>query len=72
MCNLAGIGIGLFFVLIGAFFLYINTKNDPKYLKIFSLISFEAGMVLLGLIIILISVLPLLGIGTGTCESIFD
>ncbi|WP_019412656.1 hypothetical protein [Paenisporosarcina sp. TG20] len=72
MCYLIGIGIGLFFVLIGGLFLYLNTKDDHKYLKLFSLISFEAGIVLLGVIIILVSVLPLIGIGTGTCESILD
>jgi hypothetical protein len=72
MCDLVGIGIGLFFVSIGGLFLYFNAKDDPKYLKLLSLISTEGGMVLLGLIIILISFLSLIGIGTGTCESIFD
>jgi hypothetical protein len=72
MCELIGIGIGLFFVVIGGFFLYLNTKSDYKYLKLFSLISYETGMVLLGLLIIFLSVLSMLGIGTGSCESIFD
>jgi hypothetical protein len=72
MCELVGIGIGLLFMLIGGFFFYLNTKNDHKYLKLFSLISYETGMVLLGLLIILLSVLSMLGVGTGSCESIFD
>lgn len=71
MCNLVGIAIGLFFVLIGGLFLYLNTKDEPKVLKWISLFSFENGAILLGLLIILISLLSLLGIGTGTCESIF-
>lgn len=72
MCNLVGIGIGLFFVLIGGLFLYLNTKGGPQALKLISIFSFESGAILLGLFIILISLLSLLGIGTVTCKSIFD
>ncbi|WP_332693580.1 hypothetical protein [Halalkalibacter lacteus] len=69
MCTLIGFGIGLFFLLIGGFFLYLNTKDEPKFLRLISLFSFEGGAILLGLLIILITILPILGIGTGTCES---
>ncbi|MBS4221894.1 hypothetical protein [Lederbergia citrea] len=72
MCDFIGIGIGLFFVSIGRLFLYLNTKGEQKALKLFSLFSFESGVILLGFLIILISSLSLLGIGTGTCKSIFD
>lgn len=71
MCTLIGLGIGLFFLLIGGFFLYLNTKDEPEFLRLISLFSFEGGAILLGLLIILITILPLLGIGTGTCESDF-
>lgn len=72
MCELVGLGIGLFFVLIGGIFLYLNYKDSPKYFRFFSVISFEAGAVLLGILIILLSVLSLLGVGSGSCESIFE
>lgn len=71
MCTLIGLGIGLFFILIGGFFLLLNTKDEPKFFRLISLFSFEVGAILLGLFIILITILPLLGIGTGTCESDF-
>ncbi|PLR67632.1 hypothetical protein CYJ36_13385 [Bacillus sp. UMB0893] len=71
MCNLVGFGIGLFFMLIGGLFFFLNSKNEPKYLKLISLFSFESGIFLLGLLIILISLLDLLGIGSGTCKSDF-
>lgn len=71
MCNLIGFGIGLFFISIGGFFLYLNTKDETKFLRIISLFSFEGGAILLGLLIILMTILPIMGIGTGTCESDF-
>jgi Na+/H+-dicarboxylate symporter len=71
MCTLIGLGIGLFLLLIGGFFLFLNTKGEPKFLKLISLFSFEGGAILLGLLIILLTILPILGIGTGTCESDF-
>ncbi len=71
MCDLIGLGIGLFFLLIGGFFYYFNSKDEPKFLKLISLFSFEGVAILLGLLITLISILSILGIGTGTCESDF-
>lgn len=71
MCTLIGLGIGLFFLLIGGIFLYLNTKDAPKFFRLISLFSFEGGAILLGLLIILITILPIMGIGTGTCESDF-
>ncbi len=71
ICNLIGFGIGFFFLIFGGLFLYVNTKDDPKSLRLISLLSFEGGAILLGLLIVLMTTLPILGIGTGTCESDF-
>lgn len=71
ICNLIGFGIGLFFLMFGGLFLYLNTKDDPKYLRLISLLSFEGGAILLGLLIILMTILPILGFGTGLCKSDF-
>jgi uncharacterized membrane protein len=71
MCNLVGFLIGLFFLVLGGYFLYFNTKEEPLFSKLISLYSIEGGAFALGILIILVSILETLGIVQGTCKSDF-
>ncbi|PEJ48467.1 MULTISPECIES: hypothetical protein [unclassified Bacillus (in: firmicutes)] len=68
-CDLTGFGLGIFLVLLGGMFLFINTKGKSNIIKILSIFSLEGGALLLGLLIALLSILQLLGVGQGTCKS---
>jgi hypothetical protein len=44
MCNLVGFLIGVFFIVLGGYFLYLNTKDESLFSKLISLLSNEGGV----------------------------